>query len=113
MEENKQVFESIIASVQKEFEGFEKEILKLMPKQIFEEHWKISFYCEMHGYICDRLSEDFEEEEVAILVGMQDVLYQAYQTYLGEDGFSFNTYDDDRETLEGLIEELKEAFEND
>ena len=66
----------------------------------------------MHGYICDRLTEDFEEEDVEILVGMPDILYQAYETYLGADGFSFNSYDDDRETLEGLIEELKEAYSN-
>ena len=106
------VFDSVIASVEKEFENFERDMIRQGARAVFDEHWKISFYCEMHTYICDRLEEDFEEEDVEVLVGMADVLYQAYQTYLGADGFSFNTFDDDKETLEGLIEELKEAYGN-
>ena len=57
------VFDSVIASVKKEFEGFEHDMMRKGVKEVFDEHWKISFYCEMHGYICDKLKEDFDEEE--------------------------------------------------
>ena len=106
------VFDSVIASVKKEFEGFEHDMMRRGVKEVFDEHWKISCYCELHGYICDKLKEDFDEEDVEILVGMPDILYQAYETYLGSEGASFNSYADDKELLEGLIEELKEAYGN-
>ena len=116
MEETKNVFKSIIASVQKEFDGFESDTLRLSKREIFLKHWEITFYTEMHSYIYECLENDFDEEEVEILHGMSDILYQAYQTFedsaFGDDPYSISTFGDDRKLIEGLIKELKGSDDN-
>ena len=108
------VYAVIQQSAKRELEAFERDMTRgKTAKEVFDEHWKITFYCEMQGYIANQLEEDFDDDELEILVGMTDILYQAYETFLGKDHLSINSYADDKEIIEDLIEELKEARRND
>ena len=111
MKNDKTIFQIIIENIRKEFDEFEKKMItEKSPEEVFRECWMISCFTELYKYINDEFEEDFEEEEVEVLVGVQDILHQLYFLWLDSEGYSFNSFEDDKELIQGLIYDIKYSY---
>ncbi len=77
------------------FKAFEKQMLRLSSKEVFDRAFEINAKNEIHGYLCGCAIDDLDGDEIEVLVGIGDtVIDELYEYFLNEPNASIMFYSD-------------------
>jgi hypothetical protein len=91
--------ETILKNIEKEFDKFRDDNLKQTKEQIFEDYFKINFYCEVRTFLNESELSDRQYERLAEDGG--SLLNALWEKYLKWEDISVGSYED----IENLIDE--------
>ena len=107
-EQTKILKDTMLESVENEFEDFTRDMLSKTKQEIFDDYLIINFYNEIRNYLNDCELSD-EQYQVLIQESKDGLIESLWGRYLKWDGVSVGSYGETEEFITEFINDVKES----